>query len=60
MCTPSSFSTGGGGGEWFEPSAKFSKRRGLTASQMVVVEKDRAEFFQWGCSFYIKNDKKGL
>ena len=53
---------------WFEPSTKFSKRRGLTGSQRVVAGKDRGDFFQGGCSFYIKNklkseifnDKKGL
>ena len=64
---PSSFSAGGGG-VWFEPSTKFSKRRGLTGSQRVVAGKDRGDFFQGGCSFYIKNklkfeifhDKKGL
>ena len=42
---PSSFSAGGGG-VWFEPSTKFSKRRGLTGSQRVVAGKDRGEFFQ--------------
>ena len=65
---PSSFSAGGGGA-WFEPSPKFLKRMGLTGSHRVVAGKDRGEFFQGGCSFYIKknklkyeifNDKKGL
>ena len=65
---PSSLSAGGRGDGWFEPSTKFSKRRGLTGSQRVVAGKDRGDFFQGGCSFYIKNklkseifnDKKGL
>ena len=50
---PSSFSAGGGGA-WFEPSPKFLKRMGLTGSHKVVAGKDRGEFFQGGCSFYIK------
>ena len=66
MCTPPPFLLGGEG--WFEPSTKFSKRRGLTGSQRVVAGKDKGAFFQGGCSFYIKNkqkyeifnDKKGL
>ena len=40
-----SFSAGGGS-VWFEPSTKFSKKRGLTGSQRVVAGKDRGEFFQ--------------
>ena len=60
---PSSFSAGGGG-VWFEPSTKFSKRKDLTGSQKVVAGKDRGELFQgwgggWGgFSFYIKNKLK--
>ena len=42
---PSSFSVGGGG-VWFEPSTKFSKKRGLTGSQRMVAGKDGGEFFQ--------------
>ena len=42
---PSSFSAGGAR-VWFEPSAKFSKKRGLTGSQRVVAGKDGVEFFQ--------------
>ena len=47
----------GGGCVWFEPSTTFLKKRGLTRSQ-VVAGKDRGEFFQGGCSFYIKNQLK--
>ena len=43
---PSSLSAGGRWDGWFEPSTKFSKRRGLTGSQRVVAGKDRGEFFQ--------------
>ena len=54
---PSSFSAGGEG-VWLEPSSKFSKRRVLTGSERVVAGKDRGEFFQGSCSFYIKNKLK--
>ena len=54
---PSSFSARGRG-RWFEPSTKFSKRRGLTGSQRVAARKDRGEFFQGSFSFYMKNKLK--
>ena len=70
----SSLSAGGGegglslllnfqkGGAWQDLSLQIS------GSQRVVAGKDRGDFFQVGCSFYIKNklkseifnDKKGL
>ena len=37
---------GGGGGVWFEPSTKFSKRVGLTGSQSVITGKDSGSFFK--------------
>ena len=52
---PSTFSAGGRG-VWFEPSTRFSKRRGLTGSQRVVAEKDSGEFFQGvagGCKYHL-------
>ena len=60
---PSSLSAGGGWKGWVEPSTKFSKRRGLTGSQIsgsqrVVAGKDRGDIFQAGCSFYRKNKLK--
>ena len=45
MCTSPPFLRGGGG-VWFEPSNKFSKRRVLTGSQRVTAGEDRGEFFQ--------------
>ena len=50
---PSSFSARGEG-VWFGPSTKFSKRRGLTGSQQVVVGKDRGEFLHCGLQFLHK------
>ena len=48
MCTIPTFllGLGAGGGVWFEPSTKFSKRGGLTGSQSVITGKDSGSFFK--------------
>ena len=48
---------GGGGGE---PPTKFSKSGGLAGPKFLerVAGKEEGDFFQGGCSFYIKNELK--
>ena len=62
MCTlPLPLPAGGGGG-WGggEPKTKLSKGRGLKGSQSLKGDcwKRGGDFFQGGCSFYIKNKLK--
>ena len=46
----------GGGGEGVEPPTKFSKREGLTGTQLLEEGcwERGGNFFQGGCNFHIK------
>ena len=63
---PPTFLLGAGGrgrgrrGEGGEPPTKFSKSGGLAGPKFLerVAGKEEGDFFQGGCSFYIKNELK--
>ena len=50
------FLQGEGGGEGVEPPTKFSKREGLTGTQILEEGcwERGGNFFQGGCNFHIK------